>query len=96
MSANALKKDTEDRQNELDALARMRDEDIDLSDIPELTDEQWKSALKRGVYRPVKQQLTLRLDADVVEWFKRTSPKYQTAINDALRKHMNEQRGKNQ
>jgi uncharacterized protein (DUF4415 family) len=67
-------------------LAAMRDEDIDLSDIPEQLD--WRGA-KRGIfYKPVKQQLTLRLDADVVDWFKRQGEGYQTRINAALRKHV--------
>jgi len=74
----------------------MTDDEIDLSDIPELTDVEWDRAIRGKYSRPVKRQLTLRLDADVVEWFKRTAPKYQTAINDALRKHMNEQRRKGQ
>ena len=74
----------------------MRDDEIDLSDMPELTDDEWDRAIRGKYYKPVKQQLTLRLDADVVDWFKRTSPKYQTAINDALRKHRNEQRSKTQ
>lgn len=74
---------------ELKALARMRDDDIDTRAIPEVRD--WKGA-KRGVfYRPVKQQLTLRLDADVVEWFKRKAAGgkgYQSDINRALRSHV--------
>ena len=66
--------------------AAMRDADIDFSDIPEQLD--WTDA-KRGVfYRPVKQQLTLRLDADVVDWFKRQGAGYQTQINAVLRKHV--------
>jgi uncharacterized protein (DUF4415 family) len=42
-------------------------------------------------YRPVKQQLTLRLDADVIAWFKDHAPKgegYKTDINRALRRHV--------
>jgi uncharacterized protein (DUF4415 family) len=67
-------------------LAAMRDEDIDLSDVPEQRD--WKGA-KRGVfYKPIKQQLTLRLDADVVDWFKLQGAGYQTQINAVLRKHV--------
>ncbi len=67
-------------------LAALRDEDIDFSDIPEQLD--WKDA-KRGVfYKPIKQQLTLRLDADVVDWFKRQGAGYQSRINAALRAHV--------
>jgi len=50
------------------------------------------SGAKRGLfYRPVKQQLTLRLDADVVAWFKRhttSNEGYQTRINRALREYV--------
>lgn len=56
----------------LAALAALPEGGIDVSDIPEVGD--WSGA-KRGLfYRPVKQQLTLRLDAEVVAWFKRQPP----------------------
>ena len=72
-------------------LAAMRDADIDFSDIPEQLD--WKDA-KRGVfYKPIKQQLTLRLDADVVDWFKRQGAGYQMQINAVLRKHVGRKLG---
>jgi uncharacterized protein (DUF4415 family) len=74
---------------ELKALAALPDSKIDTSDAPELLD--WSGA-KRGLfYRPVKQQLTLRLDADVVAWFKRhraTNEGYQTRINRVLREYV--------
>ncbi len=69
-------------------IAAMRDEDIDLTDMPEKLD--WPNAERGKFYRPVKQQLTLRLDADVVHWFK-THAKgggYQTRINQALRDYV--------
>jgi len=76
----------------LDRLAAMPDEDIDLSDMPEVTD--WSNAVRGKFYRPVKQQLTLRLDADIVHWFK-THPGdgrgYQTKINAALRRFVEEE-----
>jgi len=80
--------------DELDQLARleaMRDEDIDFSDIPELTDEQWATA-RRGMTRPLKQPVTIRLDADVVGWFKEHAgdKPYQTEINRVLRQHVAE------
>ncbi len=52
MNDERLKKFLEDHKDELDTLAAMSDEDIDFSDIPEMTDEEWQAALKRGVYRP--------------------------------------------
>ena len=80
---------TRKQRAELHALAALPDDEIDASDIPEVTD--WSGA-KRGVfYRPVKQQLTLRLDADLVAWFKSHAPKgrgYQTDMNRALRNHV--------
>ena len=80
---------TRKQRAELRALAALPDAEIDTGDIPEVTD--WSGA-KRGVfYRPVKQQLTLRLDADVVAWFKSRAPKgrgYQTDMNRALRDHV--------
>ena len=77
------------QRKELDELAKLPDETIDTSDIPEVLD--WSGA-KRGLfYRPVKQQLTLRLDADVVAWFRKHAPAdegYQTRINRALREYV--------
>jgi uncharacterized protein (DUF4415 family) len=74
---------------EVKSLAALPDGAIDTSDAPELLD--WSGG-KRGLfYRPVKQQLTLRLDADVVAWFKgqRSSNEgYQTRINRALREYV--------
>jgi uncharacterized protein (DUF4415 family) len=74
---------------ELTALAALPDDAIDTSDAPELLE--WSGA-KRGLfYRPVKQQLTLRVDADVIAWFKAhaTSKEgYQTQINRALRQYV--------
>lgn len=58
-----------DRQADLDALEALPDDRIDTSDIPEQAD--WPDAARGLFYRPVKQQITLRLDADVVAWFKR-------------------------
>ena len=80
---------TREQLAELKSLAALPDSAIDTSDAPELLD--WSGA-KRGVfYRPVKQQLTLRLDADVVAWFKshtKASEGYQTRINRALREYV--------
>jgi uncharacterized protein (DUF4415 family) len=45
-----------------------------------------------GYYRPIKKPVTLRLDADVLAWFQRQGPGYQTRINRALRKLMLDER----
>ena len=71
---------------EIKALAVKDDKDIDTSDIPENTD--WDSAVIGKFYRPIKKKLTIRLDADVVEWFKCNSKHYQSAINKALREYI--------
>jgi uncharacterized protein (DUF4415 family) len=80
---------TSAQQAELEALAALPDEQIDTQDIPEVSD--W-SGMKRGLfYRPIKQQITLRLDADVIAWFKSRKPGgegYQTDINRALREYV--------
>ena len=71
-------------EKELVALDAMRDEDIDLSDASEVTD--WSAAERGKFYRPVNEQVTLRLDADVLHWFKQSGKGYQTRINAALRR----------
>lgn len=80
---------------ELHKLARMPDDKIDTRDIPEVHD--WFDA-KRGLfYRPLKQQITLRLDADVVTWFRRHARKgkgYQSDMNRALRDYVAQHRRK--
>jgi uncharacterized protein (DUF4415 family) len=67
-------------------LQQKKDEDIDFSDIPEIID--WAGAVRDKLFCPVKLHVTLRLDADVPEWFKTKHPKYQTAINTALRQYI--------
>jgi uncharacterized protein (DUF4415 family) len=72
----------------LKALAARPDSEIDTSDIPELTDEQWKNAKRGHFYRPVKRQITARVDADVLEWLKAQGKGYQSRINAILRREM--------
>jgi uncharacterized protein (DUF4415 family) len=64
----------------------MSDRDIDTSDIPGITD--CSDAVVGKFYRPVKRQITLRLDADMIGWFKSQGGKYQKRINQALREYM--------
>jgi uncharacterized protein (DUF4415 family) len=70
---------------------RLRDQDIDFSDSPEATAEEFRSGVVRwGVAgRVPKEQITLRLDADVLEWFRARGKGYQTHINLLLRSYMN-------
>lgn len=80
---------SDDDKARLEKLMSLPDEDIDFSDIPEITDEQW-ARRQPGHYRPVKQPVTIRLDADVVSWFKAEAGEapYQTEINRVLRRYM--------
>ncbi|WP_281649205.1 BrnA antitoxin family protein [Parendozoicomonas sp. Alg238-R29] len=68
-----------------DRLAKMEDKDIDTSDLPELDDDFFNEA---ELTVPVKKPVTIRLDADVLEWFKGQGQGYQTRINHLLRRYM--------
>ena len=77
------------RQAELDALAALPDDQINTAALPEQRD--WSGARRGVFFRPVKKQLTLRLDADLIDWFKTQAPDgegYQTRINSALREYV--------
>jgi uncharacterized protein (DUF4415 family) len=78
-----MKTAIETRDPELEALLRLRDEDIDTSDIPEVRD--WSNAVVGKFYRPIKEPVTLRVDLDVLERLKADGPGYQTRINTLLR-----------
>ena len=71
-------------------LDRMTDEEIDFSDIPRTTPEFWANGIVRKGLKPVvrKHQLTLRIDQDVIEFFKQEGRGYQTKINQLLRAYM--------
>lgn len=65
------------------------DEDIDFSDIPPLTESFWKNAQAfNALYQPKKQQITLRIDANILAWLKSSGKGYQTKINRILRHAM--------
>ncbi len=76
------------REAGLNALAHKADDEIDDSDIPEKTDEQWSDAVRGKFYRPLKTQASVRIDADVMEWLKRPGKGYQTRLNAILREAM--------
>ena len=69
-------------------LKTMKDRDINLSDIPELGDDFFADA---KLWPGKKKQITLRLDPDVVEFFKEGGRGYQSSINVALRRYMEAQ-----
>ena len=61
---------------------------IDTTEIPEMTDAQWKAAKRGHFYRPLKRQITARVDADVLDWLKAQGKGYQSRINAILRREM--------
>ena len=63
------------------------DEEIDTTDIPVLPPEAWLRA-RRGLYRPIKKPLSVRVDADVIEWLKSQGSGHLTRINEILREAM--------
>ena len=81
-------------RTDLKRLDAMTDEDIDLSEIPEITPEMFARGIIRRGLKPIprKKQLTLRMDSDVIEWFKKQGRGYQTKINSLLRAYMEEHR----
>ena len=93
-----MRKKSTSRKSETDwkRIDAMKDEDIDLSDIPEVPPEMFARGIVRRGLKPVtrKKQLTLRVDGDVVEWYQRQGPGYQTRINSLLRAYMEEHQRK--
>lgn len=88
MSAKNRPPMTEAEVEELRVLMARPDEEIDLSDIPEMTAEQWSRAVRGGHYRPAKSQVTAKLDRDVIDWLKADGCGYQTRMNAILRREM--------
>jgi uncharacterized protein (DUF4415 family) len=76
--------------DELAALKTLPDDQIDTADIPEAPLENMRRGVRGTHFRPLKTPITIRLDADIVAWFKETaeSGKYQSEINRVLRRHM--------
>jgi len=74
------------RVSEIRALKRMKDSEIDTTDIPPSLN--WSQAVVGKFYRPIKQPLTIRVDADVIAWLKGQGKGYQTRINAILRNAM--------
>lgn len=72
-------------ETELQRLAARPAVEIDLGDIPELDEAFFREAEWQP---PIKKPVTIRLDADVLEWFRSQGPGYQTRINRLLRRYM--------
>ena len=79
---------TEAQKADLQRLAALPDAGIDTSDIPELTDAQLAEMKRPQHFRPVKKQITARLDADVLAWLKAGGKGYQSRMNAILRQAM--------
>jgi uncharacterized protein (DUF4415 family) len=88
---NAAPPPPTDMMERLRAAAAMPEEQIDTTDpdAPEVLD--WSNAIRGRFYRPTNRLLTLRVDEDVIDWFKRDAGGqggYQTAMNRTLRAAM--------
>ena len=79
---------TEEQRARLDRLATMSDDEIDTNDIRELTEAELAEMERGRFWRPVKQQITTRVDADVLAWLKADGKGYQSRINAILREAM--------
>lgn len=76
---------TAEQKARLEKLAAMPDDQIDYSDAPYLPDAVW---MKAGKLPEQKKQVTLRIDADVLEYFRHAGNRYQTHINAVLRSYV--------
>ena len=89
MKKVASKPLTAEQRADLEAVAALPDDEINTADLPEQAD--WGGAKRGMFYRPIKKQITLRIDADLIEWFRQHSTSdtgYQTRINEALREYV--------
>jgi uncharacterized protein (DUF4415 family) len=75
-------------KREIEALKRKPESEIDTSETRVLPPEVWANAVVGKFYRPIKQPIALRLDADVIAWLKSTGTGYQSRINEILRREM--------
>lgn len=79
---------TEAQKVDLERLAATPDAEVDTSDTPELTDAQLAEMKRPEHFRPIKKQITARLDADVLAWLKAGGKGYQSRMNAILRQAM--------
>jgi uncharacterized protein (DUF4415 family) len=81
-------------EEEMQALRDLKHEGIDYSDIPPQPNTGWRR-VSDLIPAENKQQITLRLDADVIQFFRGTGRRYQSRINAALREYVNAQKQAN-
>lgn len=79
---------TAEQKAELKALEAMPDSEIDLTDPDCLPMTDFANGIRGAFYRPIKKPVALRLDADILAWFKQGGEGYQTRINAALREYI--------
>jgi uncharacterized protein (DUF4415 family) len=86
---------TEQRRELRDRMSAINDEVIDLSEPRALPDDAWKKARPlKEMFRPIKEPIALRVDADVLQWLRSQKGPYQTRINAILREAMKNSRHK--
>ena len=93
MKGNCMRRLSVRKREELEALARRPDKDIDLSDIPEIREIPPDRVIGR-FYQPKKTTVTILLDADVVAWLKASGEAYQARISSHLRQLMRQTRAR--
>ena len=81
-----------EKERTAEELAALPDDQIDYSDIPELDDDFWENA--RMVAPPGKERITFGVDRDVLEFFRKDGPGYQTRMNAVLRSFVEAHRDK--
>lgn len=85
---SAPRKLSDEQKARLATLAALPDEEIDTSDIPVLDEADWRRLAGNPLYRPLKKQTTVRLDADVLVWLRGSGKGWQTRLNAILREAM--------
>lgn len=87
-----MKKSVTSKKSETDCarVDAMKDADIDLSDIPEVTPEMFERSVVRRGLKPVprRQQASLNIDSDLLEWFRAQGEECESLINAALRDYV--------
>jgi len=84
-----MSRPTKKQAKEIRALVRMKNSEINLEDAPPLA--HWDRAVVGKFYRPIKEPLTIRIDADVLAWLRSQGKGYQTRLNSLLREAMERQ-----
>jgi uncharacterized protein (DUF4415 family) len=77
---------SDEQRCELDVLAKLPDPEIDTSDAPEVHD--FTNAVRGRFYRPTERSVTVRIDADLLDWFASRGEAVQSHINAALRDYV--------